>query len=125
RLVLRRYLYGRVRRRRRRTSDEQRHDKILPLHLLRHVHHLVERWGAEHRQPDEIEILTARGLENLLARNHDAEIDDLVVVALEDDTDDVLADVVHVALDGRNDHPAVGFALTAGPLLPLLLLDER
>jgi hypothetical protein len=33
------------------------------------------------------------------AGNHHAEVDDLVVVAAEDDADDVLADVVDVALD--------------------------
>ena len=33
-------------------------------------------------------------------RHHHAEVDDLEVVALEHDADDVLADVVHVALDG-------------------------
>ena len=32
--------------------------------------------------------------------DHHAEVDDLVVVAAEDDADDVLADVVDVALDG-------------------------
>ena len=36
----------------------------------------------------------------LRRRHHDAEVDHLVVVALEDDADDVLADVVDVALDG-------------------------
>ena len=45
-----------------------------------------------------------RGLQNLLRRHHDAEIDHVVVVALEHDADDVLADVVHVALDcGEHD----------------------
>ena len=36
-----------------------------------------------------------------VGRHHHAEIDDLVAVAAEHDADDVLADVVHVALDGR------------------------
>ena len=40
-------------------------------------------------------------------RHHDAEIDHLVIVALEHDADDVLADVVHVALDGRHHDLAV------------------
>ena len=40
-----------------------------------------------------------RALEDLLAGDHDAQVDDLVVVAGEHHADDVLADVVHVALD--------------------------
>ena len=51
------------------------------------------------------------------------EIDDLVIVALENDADDVLADVVHVALDRRHHDPPGGLALRE-PKLLLLLLHE-
>ena len=40
-----------------------------------------------------------------VGRDHDAEVDHLVAVAAEHDADDVLADVVHVALD-RREHDA-------------------
>jgi hypothetical protein len=40
---------------------------------------------------------------DLVARHHDAEVDHLVIVAGEDDADDVLADVVDVALDGGHE----------------------
>ena len=63
------------------------------------------------------------GVEDLLRRNHDAEIDDLVIVALEHDADDVLADVVHVALDRRHHDPPRWLALGEAKLL-LLLLHE-
>ncbi len=57
-------------------------------------------------------------LENLCRRHHDAEIDHLVVVALEHDADDVLADVVHVALNGRHhDLSGRGHRLETGDLL--------
>ena len=52
-----------------------------------------------------------RRVEDLLRRHHDAEIDDLVIVALEHDADDVLADVVDVALHGRHDDPPGRLAL--------------
>ena len=45
--------------------------------------------------------------ENFLRRHHDAEIDHVVIVALKHDADDVLADVVDVALDGREHDLAV------------------
>ena len=47
-----------------------------------------------------------RGLEYLCRRHHDAEIDHLVIVAAEHDADDVLADVVHIAFDRREQHLA-------------------
>ena len=48
-------------------------------------------------------MLFQRRVEDLGGGNHDAEIDHLVVVAAEDHTDDVLADVVDVTLDGGHD----------------------
>jgi hypothetical protein len=42
---------------------------------------------------------------------HHAEVDHLEVVALQDHADDVLADVVHVALDRRRDDLALGFGV--------------
>ena len=55
----------------------------------------------------------ARDGEYLRRRRHHAKIDDLIVVAGEHDADDVLADVVHVALDGREHDRASGLALVA------------
>ena len=51
-------------------------------------------------RPIEIGLLVDRRLQNPIARHHHAEVDDLVAVAAEHDADDVLADVVDVALDG-------------------------
>ena len=48
----------------------------------------------------------AGGLEDPRRGHHHAEVDDLVVVAAEDDADDVLADVVDVALDRGHDDRA-------------------
>ena len=62
-------------------------------------------------EADDVRAFAPRRLQDALARHHHAEVDDLEVVALEHDADDVLADVVHVALHGRHDDLAVG-ALT-------------
>ena len=51
-------------------------------------------------------------LEDLLARDHDAHVDDLVVVAGEHDAHDVLADVVDVALHGGEHDLALRLAPT-------------
>jgi hypothetical protein len=62
------------------------------------VDHLVQRRRDQAGQADHVDVL-ARRFEDLVGRHHHAQVDDLVVVALQHDADDVLADVVHVALD--------------------------
>ena len=62
-----------------------------------------------------------RLVQDAVGRDHDAQVDHLVVVALQDDADDVLADVVHVALDGGHQHLAGRLA----GLAVLLGLHER
>jgi len=83
--------------RRRRAADQERQLDAAPLHLAGDVDHLIERRCDQARQPDDVDLLALRRVEDRLGRDHDAEIDDVVVVAAEDDTDDVLADVVDVA----------------------------
>src|SRR5262249_15362200 len=102
-------------------ADQQWYREALALHLLGDVHHLIERGRDQTREPDEVGLLAARGLENLLAWHHHAQIDDLEVITLQYHADDVLADVVHVTLDGRDHDAAVG-ALRAAVLARL---DER
>ena len=92
-----------------------------PLHLAGDRHHLVERWRDQARKADHVRLIVVGGLQDVLPRHHDAEVDDLEAVALQDDADDVLADVVNVALDGRHDDPALALG-RAG--LFLLLFDE-
>ena len=93
--------HRRVLARRRRAADQQRQVEAAPLHLARDVDHLVERRRDQAGQADEVRALRGGGVEDLLGRHHHAEVDHLVVVAAEDDADDVLADVVDVALHRR------------------------
>ena len=98
---------------RRRAADQERNVEALALHLGGDVNHLVERRRDEAGKADRVGLLLARDGEDLRRRRHHAEIDDLVIVAGEHDADDVLADVVHVALDGREHDRARGLALVA------------
>ena len=59
------------------------------------------------RQADEIRAFPRRRLENFLAGHHDAQIDDFEVITLQHHTDDILADVVHIAFHGGDDDLAV------------------
>mmetsp|Transcript_72770 Transcript_72770/g.206517 ORF Transcript_72770/g.206517 Transcript_72770/m.206517 type:complete len:416 (+) Transcript_72770:1155-2402(+) len=92
-------------------ADHKRLCHALLLHLLCHVHHLVERGSDEAGETDDIHILLDGPLEDLLTGNHDAHVDDLVVVAPEHHTNNVLPDVVDVALDGGHQHDAVPLRL--------------
>jgi hypothetical protein len=102
-----------------RAPDEQGHGHAATLHLLGDVGHLVERRGDQAREADEVDLLGGGGVEDLFARGHDPEVDHLVAVAGEHHADDVLADVVHVALHRRQQH------LARGRRSLLLRLHER
>ena len=120
RAVLRRDLDRGVLARRRRSADQQRQLEPRALHLARDVDHLVERRRDQPREADDVDLLALGGVEDRLGRHHHAEVDHLVVVAAEHDADDVLADVVHVALDGREQHLALALRRAV-----LLLLHVR
>ncbi len=96
------------------SADEQRQLEALALHLVGDVDHLVERGGDEAAEADHVGLLGLGALEDFFAGDHDAEVDDLVVVAGEDDADDVLADVVDVAFDGGEEDLALGLDDFAG-----------
>ena len=84
--------------------------------------HLVQGRRDRPGEPDDVGALLLGGVQDLLRGHHDAEVDDVVVVALQDDADDVLADVVDVALDRGHDDLADAALGVAGLLLGL---DER
>ena len=85
-------------------ADQERNLSVFASHLARHMHHLIEGRGDETAQPDHVNLGVPGGLEDLLARHHDPQIDHLVIIAAEDDPDDVLADVMHIPLDGGQEN---------------------
>eukprot|EP00053_Salpingoeca_punica_P018065 m.175524 g.175524 ORF g.175524 m.175524 type:complete len:1311 (+) comp17350_c0_seq2:4566-8498(+) len=95
-------------------ADEQRDLHAGALHFLGDIDHLVERGSDEARETDDVGLVLDGGLEDLRAGCHDTEVDDLVVVAAEHNSDNVLANVVHVALDRGNDNNAVVAGLLRG-----------
>ncbi|EPY19858.1 5-methyltetrahydrofolate--homocysteine methyltransferase [Strigomonas culicis] len=114
--VVRQNLDGGVLLGRRGAADHERDGEPLLLHLLRDVHHLVQRGRDEAGEADHVHLVLARGGEDLLAGHHHANVDDLVAVAAEHDADNVLANVVHVALDGGHED-LLRLGLAAGALL--------
>ena len=103
-------LHGGVRLRSGRAANQQRQRKALPLHLFGDVDHLIQRRRNQARQPDNIGLLFDGGFQDFVARHHHAEVDNLVVIALQHHADDILADVVHVAFYRRQHDFAVAAA---------------
>ncbi len=77
------------------------------------MHHFIQRRRDEAGKTDDIDLLRNSRFEDLGGRHHHAEIDDLVIVAGENDADDVLADIVDIALHRRHQHLAGRLALIA------------
>ena len=63
-------------------------------------HHLLRALHQQAGEPDGVGLVFAKGLDQLIRRNFNAEIHHVVAVVAENDLDQVLADIVHVALDG-------------------------
>ena len=101
-------------------ADHQGNIEILALHFLGEPMHLVEGGRNEARQPDDVDIVLFSRSKDGLGGHHHAQIDDLEVVALQHHADDILADVVHIALHRGHKNLALGRATGA-----LLGFDER
>ena len=84
------------------------------------MYHLVQRRRDQAGEAHHVRADFLGGVENALGRRHHAEVVDLEIVALQHHADDVLADVVDVALH-RGEHDLASAARFA----VLLRLDER
>jgi hypothetical protein len=102
-----------------RPADQQRDVEALALHLGGHMHHLVERGRDQAGEADDIDASLLGRLQYLARRNHDAEIDHLIIVACQHDAHDVLTDIVDIALDRRHQDlaGALAFAHSVGVFL--------
>ena len=87
---------------------------VVLLHLSGHVLHLFQAGRDQARQADDVGALDLGARQNFVAGHHHAHVDDFKVVALQDHRDDVLADVMHVTLDGGDDDLALGLDVGTG-----------
>ena len=87
-------------------AHQHRHaDALLP-EIAHRFHHHLRRFHQQARQADDVGLMLPRRCDEFLGRHLDAQIDDPVAVVGKDDFHQILADVVHIALDGRQHHPA-------------------
>ncbi len=101
-----------------RTTNHQRHffatEIFVFLHFASDVLHFFQRRGYEARQANHVSAFFFSFGQNFVARDHHAHIDHIKVVALQDDGDDVFANVVHIAFDCGDHDLAFGFHILAG-----------
>src|ERR1700722_15195020 len=97
--VVRSDLHGGVSASCRGSTDEQRQLKTLTLHFTCHVHHFIKRGGNKTAESDHVGLLRLGAFKNLFAGDHYPQVDYVVIVASEDHSDDILANVVNISLD--------------------------
>ena len=81
-----------------RAADHDRGFQAAAFEFGNGARHFVERGRDESAEADEIGVFTLGGVCDLVGGDHDAEVVDRAVVALEHDRHDVLADVMDIAL---------------------------
>jgi hypothetical protein len=98
----------------RRAADQDGKIDARGLQVARGHDHLLGRLDEQSGQPDHVRrVFLDRG-DQRLWRDLDAEVHDREAVVRKDDVDQVLADVVHVALDGREQQLAARRAVGLG-----------
>ena len=83
------------------------------LHLGGHMLHFLKAGGDQARQANDVSAFLFGFGQDVLAGHHHPHVHDFEVIALQDHGDDVLADVVHIALDGGDHDLALGPGLPA------------
>src|SRR5690348_17635420 len=98
-------------------ADEQRDFKIFALHFLGDVGHFFERRSDQAAQADHVSVAFAGCGKNFVSGNHHAKVDHFIIVAAEDDADDIFANVVNIAFYRGQENSALGLSPAIGALL--------
>ena len=118
-----RQLDGRMQGRGRGAADQQRRGEAPGGHFAAELLHLVERRRDEPADADDVGADRFRLGEDGLAGDHHAEVGDLESVAAEHDAEDILSDVMDVALDGGEQDARLAGAVLRGAHVGLQDLD--
>src|SRR5690606_17190031 len=94
-------------------ADHQGQSETLALHFTGDMDHFIQRRSDQAGEADDVAFFLNGGLEDLVRRHHHAEVDNVVAVTAQHHADDVLANIVHIALDRGHEDLALGFRLVA------------
>src|SRR6056297_357607 len=104
------------------TSNQKRCFKSTVFHLFSNVNHLIERWSNESAEANYVYIVFFGCGQNFISRIHHTQINNLIVIAAQYNRDNILSDVVNVALYRSQQNFCFWFTLFG---LILLRFDER
>ena len=89
----------------------------IALHLFGDMRHLFQRRCDQARQADDVGVFFFRFGEDLGAGDHHPHVHHLKVITLQNNGDNIFADVVHIALHRRNDDFSFGLGSLTGAAL--------
>ncbi len=110
-IVLGRDLHPRETIRQRRAADQNRASNAGGFQVLRRRHHHLCRFDQQSGKAESVRLMRFVGFDQLFGRNLDAEIDYTIAVVGQNNIDQVLADIVNVALDCREHDRALAEAI--------------
>ncbi len=90
-------------------AHQQRHADSGFAQIGRGDHHLLRAFHQQAAQADGVRLMMLEGADQIFRRHLDAEVDHVIAIVLQDDLDEVFADVVDIALHrGENHFAALG-----------------
>ena len=78
--------------------------KFVFFQLIGNDPHFLQGRRDQAAERDDIRLFFQRGLNDRFRRDHHAQIDNLKIIALQDHTHNIFADVMHIPFDGCQHH---------------------
>ena len=100
-VIMRSDLNGRMQLRSRGAAHHYGNAQAGFLHLVRHMHHLFERRRDQTGKTDQVGLFFDCLFYNHVCRNHHSQIDHLIIIASQDDRNNILSNVMHVTFHCR------------------------
>ncbi len=80
-------------------SDQKRNVEACPGHLCGDIGHFLKRRCYKATESDNGCVLTDGGCNNLFSRNHNSQINNFIIIALQNNPDNIFTNVVDIPLD--------------------------
>ena len=91
-----------------RTSYDQGNLESGPLHFFCHMFHLSQRRGDQSAQSHSIHLMFFGCFDDILTRDHHSQVYNFIMIALKDDTHDILTDIMNISFYCRHQNLFLG-----------------
>src|SRR5687767_8385318 len=79
------------------TANKQRELDIPALHFMSHVYHFIKRWCDQPAESNDINLLFNCGVQNFISWNHHTQVNDIITITTQYNTNNILPDIMHIA----------------------------